>query len=140
MPEAGLQVFAETDLFAEGGRTAYTAYDNPLLPVVMSGYESALAAGLVGNGLYGPNSYLDPENKVFKVANVGRDINAKNDGQYGFALRYVAEELNLSRAEVHGVVITHGTDTLEETAWWLHSVLEASKPVVLAAAMRPATA
>ena len=67
-----------------------------MLPVVMSGYESALAAGLVGNGLYGPNSYLDPENKVFKVANVGRDINAKNDGQYGFALRYVAEELNLT--------------------------------------------
>lgn len=88
--------FSETDLFADGGNTAYTHYDNPLLPVVMSGYESALAAGLVGNGLYGPNSYLDPENKVFKVANVGRDINAKNDGQYGFALRYVAEELNLT--------------------------------------------
>ncbi len=88
--------FSETDLFADGGNTAYTRYDNPLLPVVMSGYESALAAGLVGNGLYGPNSYLDPENKVFKVANVGRDINAKNDGQYGFALRYVAEELNLT--------------------------------------------
>lgn len=88
--------FSETDLFADGGITAYTRYDNPLLPTVMSGYESALAAGLVGNGTFGPNSYLDPENKVFKVANVGGDINAKNDGQYGFALRYVAEELNLT--------------------------------------------
>ncbi|MDG9926257.1 MULTISPECIES: DUF1302 domain-containing protein [unclassified Pseudomonas] len=88
--------FSETDLFAEGGNTAYTRYDNPLLPVVMSGYQSALGAGLVGNGPFGPNAYLDPQYNVFKVANVGSDINAKNDGQYGFALRYVAEELNLT--------------------------------------------
>ena len=46
---------------------------------------------------------------------------------------------HLARAEVAGIVITHGTDTLEETAYFLHRVLHASKPVVLTAAMRPAT-
>lgn len=88
--------FSETDLFAAGGNTAYTAYDNPLVGTVMAGYLDEVASGLVGNGPFGPNAYLDPDNNVFKVANVGGDINAKNDGQYGFALRYVAEELNLT--------------------------------------------
>jgi L-asparaginase len=46
---------------------------------------------------------------------------------------------HLARDEVAGIVITHGTDTLEETAYFLHRVLHANKPVVLTAAMRPAT-
>ena len=47
---------------------------------------------------------------------------------------------HLARPEVQGIVITHGTDTLEETAYFLHRVLAPPKPVVLTAAMRPATA
>lgn len=48
---------------------------------------------------------------------------------------------HLQDPEVRGIVITHGTDTLEETAWFLHEVLDTrAKPVVLTCAMRPVTA
>ena len=49
-------------------------------------------------------------------------------------------EFHLGRDEVAGVVVTHGSDTLEETAYFLQRVLAPRKPVVLTAAMRPATA
>jgi L-asparaginase len=46
----------------------------------------------------------------------------------------------LAQPQVQGIVITHGTDTLEETAFFLHAMLETNKPVVLTCAMRPSTA
>jgi L-asparaginase len=45
-----------------------------------------------------------------------------------------------SASDVDGIVITHGTDTIEETAYFLNLVVKSTKPVVLTAAMRPSTA
>jgi L-asparaginase type II len=46
----------------------------------------------------------------------------------------------LAQPDVDGIVITHGTDTLEETAYFLDLVVKSRKPVVLVGSMRPSTA
>lgn len=69
-------------------------------------------------------------------------VDSKDMGHALWAALVARVRAHLSRAEVGGVVITHGTDTLEETAWLLHRAVGSAlntKPVVLTAAMRPAT-
>jgi L-asparaginase len=71
-----------------------------------------------------------------QVANIGsQDMNDE-------VWLKLAKRVNevLQDANVNGVVITHGTDTMEETAYFLDLVVKSDKPVVLVGSMRPATA
>lgn len=54
----------------------------------------------------------------------------------------LAKRINniLKRDDIDGVVITHGTDTMDETAYFLNLVLKSEKPVVITGSMRPSTA
>jgi L-asparaginase len=54
----------------------------------------------------------------------------------------VAKRINelLPKSDVDGIVVTHGTDTMEETAFFLNLAVKSEKPVVMVGSMRPSTA
>src|SRR5262245_43783779 len=55
-------------------------------------------------------------------------------------LKLAARVNEALKGDTDGVVITHGTDTMEETGYFLSLVVKSDKPVVLVGSMRPATA
>jgi L-asparaginase len=54
----------------------------------------------------------------------------------------LAKRINvlLAKNDVDGIVVTHGTDTMEETAFFLNLVVKSEKPLVMVGSMRPSTA
>ena len=82
--------------------------------------------------------------EMTKVAKVSGEqvfqIASENMGNEHWLL--LAKRVNtlLGQSNVDGIVITHGTDTLEETAYFLNLVVKSKKPVVLVGSMRPSTA
>lgn len=89
--------FSETDLFGEGGNTAYHNFSSSAqVSAAIAGYKalSANAAALSAlTGLYA-NGVNTSYGSILKIADVTEDLNAKNDGQYGVSFKYVVEELN----------------------------------------------
>ena len=81
---------------------------------------------------------------ILKIANVkGEQISnvGSQDMSFEIMLKLAKRIAELAvRDDVDGIVITHGTDTMEETAYFLNLVVKTNKPVVLVGSMRPSTA
>jgi L-asparaginase len=79
-----------------------------------------------------------------KVANVSGEqvVQIASENMNNETWLKLAKRVNelLAKDDVDGIVITHGTDTIEETAYFLNLVVKSKKPVVIVGAMRPSTA
>jgi len=78
------------------------------------------------------------------LANIkGEQISNVGSQDISFAIMLtLAKRINelLPMKEVDGIVVTHGTDTMEETAFFLNLAVKSDKPVVMVGSMRPSTA
>jgi L-asparaginase len=96
------------------------------------------------SGAYDVNSLLGAVPNLDKLALISGEQVASigsqdmNDAVWLKLAKRVNE--SLASPEVDGVLITHGTDTLEETSYFLTLVVKSDKPVVMVGSMRPATA
>lgn len=92
----------------------------------------------------GVDALIEAVPELKKVANVKGEqvfqIASENmNNEYWLKLAKRVNTL-LAQDDVDGIVITHGTDTIEETAYFLDLVVKSKKPVVIVGAMRPSTA
>src|SRR5690349_2873393 len=82
-----------------------------------------------------------PEVSKYATVEVKNVSNVPSDYMDPARWSALTREVNtaLRRADVSGVIISHGTDTLEETAFWLDLTVDSNKPVVLIGAQRNAS-
>src|SRR5262245_28434125 len=137
-----LVVLIACTLYAQGGK-------KPKVVIVATGgtiagsAESATAAGY-SSGAVGVDILIAAVPDLKKIADVKGEQVASIGSQDMNDEVWVklATRVNeiLAQPDVDGVAITHGTDTLEETSYFLDLVVKSDKPVVMTGSMRPSTA
>ena len=131
------------------GPSAKSSADLPNVVVLATGGTIAGAAATdvqagYTSGQVGVQQLLAAVPQAKKLANLtGEQIsNIGSQDMNDVVWIKLATRINelLAKPDGSGIVITHGTDTIEETAYFLNLVVKSTKPVVLTASMRPSTA
>ncbi|MCL2893442.1 type II asparaginase [Brenneria tiliae] len=117
-------------ILATGGTIAGSAAAN----TQTTGYKA---------GALGVDTLINAVPELKTLANISGEqvANIGSENMTADVLLKLSKRVNelLARDDVDGVVITHGTDTLDESPYFLNLTVKSDKPVVFAAAMRPAT-
>jgi L-asparaginase len=120
-------------------RAVILATGGTIAGAAATGTQSGYTSGAVGidtmiNGVPGITKLADIKGE--QIANVG-----SQDMSFEILLKLVKRINELGKSnDVDGIVITHGTDTMEESAYFLNLTVKTDKPVVMVGSMRPSTA
>ncbi len=109
----------------------------------IAGVSTSSASTIYKAGSLSAKQLIDAVSGLDNLAKISYEqIYNKDSGDVtlkDWATLAVAVQSAADNPKIDGVVITHGTDTLEETAYFLNLVIKTSKPVVVVGSMRPAT-
>ncbi len=110
----------------------------------IAGVSSSATSSAYSAGQVGIQTLIDAVPQILDLADVSGEqlVNIGSQDMNDEVWLKLAKRINvlLNEEGYDGVVITHGTDTMEETAYFLNLTVKSDKPVVLAGSMRPSTA
>lgn len=140
-------LFAIVFIFAQTIVSAQTKLPNV---IILATGGTIAGAGASSTGSAYTSGQVKIDTMINSVPNIRKLANLKgeqlsNVGSQDMSVKIwldLAKRINqlLATPDVDGIVITHGTDTQEETAYFLNLVVKSDKPVVLTGSMRPSTA